>query len=274
MRVCTSVRCRIPGTVTKRNAAASALAGLMPHRGCDSLPAAAKGPIATVSLMASPLVILGAGGLGREVLGLVEAINAAGERPAWDLLGFLDDNAALHGRVLCEKPVLGSIEWLKTGQGEQPIAAVPAVGDAHVRATFIRKTESFGARVPTLIHPQASVSRFSQVGRGTVICGESCITPDVAVGDGVFVNMACTLGHDDRIGSFVTFGPGVNVCGAVRVGDYTFLGAGSVLLNGVTVGSRVMVCVGAVVSQDVPDNTVVAGNPAVVVKRKSPERGT
>jgi sugar O-acyltransferase (sialic acid O-acetyltransferase NeuD family) len=218
--------------------------------------------------MASPLVILGAGGLGREVLGVVEAINAAHSSPFWDLLGFLDDDAKVHGRTLCEKPVLGSVEWLKDHRFNEPIAAVPSVGDAHVRAALLRQTEQLGGRVPTLIHPQASLSRFSRVGKGTVICGESCITPDATIGDGVFVNMSCTLGHDDMIGSFVTFGPGVNVCGSVRVGEYTFLGAGSVLVNGITVGVNVMVCAGAVVAHDVPDNVVVAGNPAVVVKRK------
>jgi sugar O-acyltransferase (sialic acid O-acetyltransferase NeuD family) len=220
--------------------------------------------------MAEPLVILGAGGLGREVLGLIEAINAACKKPPWELLGFLDDDASKHGKMLCEKPVLGPLALLREHQGGKPLAAIPAVGDPYVRAAFVRQTVEAGGIVPTLIHPQASVSRFSTVARGTVVCGESCITPDAHVGEGVFINMSCTLGHDDRIGSYVTFGPGVNVCGGATVGDYAFLGAGSVLLNGVTVGAHVMVCVGAVVAQNVPDNSVVAGNPAVVVKRKPP----
>lgn len=53
--------------------------------------------------------------------------------------------------------------------------------------------------------------------------------------------------------------------GAVRIGAYSFIGAGSIILPGVTIGKGCIIGVGALVNKDVPDYSIVVGNPAKVV---------
>lgn len=52
----------------------------------------------------------------------------------------------------------------------------------------------------------------------------------------------------------------------VRIGNGSWIGARAIILPGVTVGERCLVAAGAVVSKDVPDRTLVAGNPARVIR--------
>lgn len=83
------------------------------------------------------------------------------------------------------------------------------------------------------------------------------------------------------IGDNVTFGPNVTILshdasaqvhlgytrlGLVNIGDNVFIGAGSIVLPGVTIGSNVVIGAGSVVTKDIPDNVVVAGAPARVIK--------
>ena len=59
----------------------------------------------------------------------------------------------------------------------------------------------------------------------------------------------------------------------VRVEDGVFLGTGAMVLAGVTIGARSFVGAGAVVTQSVPANCVVAGNPARVIRHADPVTG-
>jgi len=81
--------------------------------------------------MKTDLVVLGAGGFAREVLWLVEDCNA--NDPVWNVLGFIDENRELHGRTLCDVPVLGGLEWLNDKAG---IHLISGVGGNAVRRRF------------------------------------------------------------------------------------------------------------------------------------------
>jgi len=104
----------------------------------------------------------------------------------------------------------------------------------------------------------------------------------IVIGDRVFINsgvvvmsvLEVTIGNDVAIANEAyimdTDSHGVEgrpVKNApVRIGDGSWIGARAIILPGVTIGRRCLVAAGAVVSRDVPDDTLVAGNPAQVVR--------
>jgi len=53
--------------------------------------------------------------------------------------------------------------------------------------------------------------------------------------------------------------------GKLDIGNNVFIGMNSILLKGITIGSNVVIAAGSIVTKDIPDNTVVAGNPARVI---------
>ncbi|MGI9263259.1 MAG: acetyltransferase, partial [Woeseiaceae bacterium] len=111
----------------------------------------------------------------------------------------------------------------------------------------------------------------STVGEGAVFCANTMLTGDLEIGRHFHCNIYSYVAHDCRIGDFVTFAPRVSCNGRVHIDDYAYIGTGVVLKQGtqdapLRVGRGAVVGMGAVVTKDVPDHTVVVGNPAKVIR--------
>lgn len=89
----------------------------------------------------------------------------------------------------------------------------------------------------------------------------------------VFINRGASIGHHCRCGAFASIGPGAVLSGGASVGKGSFIGAGAIVVPGVTIGDNVVVGAGAVVREDVPDHTMVAGNPANTIASDIPGYG-
>jgi sugar O-acyltransferase (sialic acid O-acetyltransferase NeuD family) len=214
--------------------------------------------------MKQDIVVLGAGGHGREILWLLDECNA--EQAAWNVLGFIDENPALHRRPRCETRVLGGFEWLK---GKRNVHLVSGVGDSAVRRRFARLGRELGLPFATLVHPDVKRSRFVEIGEGTAVFAGSILTTQVRVGRHASINLACTLSHDVVVDDFCTLAPGVHVSGAVHLGEDVTVGTGAVILPGRQVGRNTTIGAGAVVSEDLPADGVAVGVPARVIKTKA-----
>lgn len=208
------------------------------------------------------LVIIGAGGQARELLAMIEGLEGN-----FNLVGFLDDDKGvadeIHG-----VPVLGDVQWLRS----HPLVVVAiGIGLGAARLNVVRKIRGMGPRrFPGITHPGASVGPRVNVGEGVLTCAGAILTTDIAIGDHVLLNFACTVGHDAVIEDFATIAPGAHVSGAVRVGEGADIGTGSSILQGVSVGEWAVVGAGAVVVHDVLPNTTVVGVPARVIEERQP----
>lgn len=213
------------------------------------------------------LVILGAGGHGREVLDLVEAINA--ERERLEVLGFLvDPEYETAGTVIHEIPVLGGLDWLAAHAAEVKVAC--GLGYPEVRYRMVRRAEAVGARFVSLVHPRAILTRWVDLGAGVVVAAGCILTNRIRLGDHVQLNVGTTIAHDCRLESFASTAPGVHVAGHVVLEEGAYLSTGVNVIPGVTVGRWSVVGAGAAVVRDIPANCVAVGVPAVP-RRERPE---
>ena len=211
------------------------------------------------------IVIIGAGGFGREVQWLIERINTI-QGEAWNLLGYVDDGLTI-GTQIDDLPVLWNSDDLVNIKEE--LAVVCAIGASRTRKKVLDKiTGNNYLTFPNLIDPSALSSKRNQLGKGNIVCAGNIFTVDICMGDFNIINLDCTIGHDVNIGSFVTLYPSVNVSGCVTVGDETELGTGSHLIQGVTVGAETVIGAGTVVIRDVPARCTAVGNPAKVIKSR------
>jgi maltose O-acetyltransferase len=87
----------------------------------------------------------------------------------------------------------------------------------------------------------------------------------IRIGNNVTITNATILAHDASTHIFM----GYSKVGGVDIGDNVFIGYGSIILPGVNIGNNCIVGAGSIVSKDVPDGSVVAGNPARVICRTS-----
>jgi sugar O-acyltransferase (sialic acid O-acetyltransferase NeuD family) len=210
------------------------------------------------------LAIVGAGGHGREVLDVVEAINR--ESAAFELVGFVADRA--DHEVLARRGAahLGSVDDLASRRipgVDGDVDLVLAVGDPTTREVLARR---LGVLDPTwvvaLVHPLASIGSDVTLGAGTVVAAGARVTTNVRVGLHVQVNVNAVISHDCIVADHATLSPGVLVNGAATIGTGALIGTGGVVTPGRTVGDWAVIGAGAVVVRDVPAGVTAVGVPA------------
>jgi transferase family hexapeptide repeat protein len=82
----------------------------------------------------------------------------------------------------------------------------------------------------------------------------------------VLINRGASVGHHASLGEFTSIGPSATLAGEVALKQGAMVGAGAVVLPQVTLGEHSIVAAGAIVTRDVPDRSLVMGNPARVVR--------
>jgi sugar O-acyltransferase (sialic acid O-acetyltransferase NeuD family) len=209
------------------------------------------------------LVIVGAGGFGRETADVVEALNAAAPEPVWDLLGIADDAPSDENRERLDArglKHLGTVADLVAGTARP--AYVIGIGSPQVRRALAERLDAAGFRAATLVHPQASVGSRCRLGEGTVVLAGARVTTNIVLGRHVHLNPNVTVGHDTVLEDYVSMNPASSVSGDCVVGAGALVGVGAVVLNQVRVGAGAVVGGAACVVRDVPAGVVVKGVPA------------
>lgn len=203
------------------------------------------------------VLIVGAGGFGREVLAW--ALAHPDHTRVWRIAGFLDDNASAMARFDTGFSVIGSI----SGHTVDPDALyLCALGAPEVKRQVCGPLLDAGAKFLTLVHPASVVGPRTQVGDGCVICPGAVVSCDVTLGALVTVNLNATVGHDAVIGEYSTLSAHADVTGFVRLGEAVFLGSRAGVVPGKTIGDRVHIGAGSTVITDVPAGERVFGVPA------------
>lgn len=206
------------------------------------------------------LLIVGAGGLARETLGVVAASNRGGSR--WRVVGLVDDNPQLHGKAVGGATVVGGLDAITRFPQAQVVLCTGRPDDPASRWRLAAALDLPPDRYATLVHPAASLADSVSVGQGSIVFPGVAATADVRIGGHVVLMPSVTLTHDDVVESHATCGAGVRLAGRVRVETGAYLGAGALVRQDVAVGAWSLVGMGAVVLGDVPPSEVWVGAPA------------
>jgi sugar O-acyltransferase (sialic acid O-acetyltransferase NeuD family) len=218
--------------------------------------------IPTVPSRDVALVIVGAGGFGREVLDVVEAMNDAGAEI--DFVGYVDD-AETSVPLLDRRgaPYLGPVGGLTVaGRVDERAGFVIGIGAGEVRRRLDAILTSAGRRPLVLIHPMATVGGDCRIGEGCVLAAGARVTTNITLGRHTQLHVNATIGHDSVLDDFVSVYPGATVSGSVHLADAVTIGTGANVLPGVSIGAGAFVGAGAVVIADVEPGVTVVGVPA------------
>lgn len=211
-------------------------------------------------MLIDQVVIIGAGGFGRETLDVLRAQDKVGEAAVLQrFLGFLDDgtpDTALLARLGAAH--LGPVEHLSQLPGARYLIGV---GDPKARQMLDERATALGAEATSAIHRSASYSDV-EFGPGAVVTAGVRLTNNIRVGRHVHLNLNCTVGHDAVLGDYVTVNPLASISGNVTIGDRVNVGTGANIIQNVTVGDDAVIGAGAVVLKDVPAGATVVGVPA------------
>jgi len=216
------------------------------------------------------LVVIGAGGFAREVAWLAREINAVD--PTYEFLGFVVTDLSRLGPYDSRDQMVGDYGWLEANRKKVDALAI-GIGNprARLKVGSELSTEFPELDWPALVHPNVVYDReLCAFGRGAIVCAGTIATVNVVLEDFAMVNLACTLGHEARIGEGSVLNPTVNISGGVTLEAGVLVGTGAQILQYVRVGRGATVGAGAVVTRDVEAGETVVGIPAKSLKRKEP----
>jgi sugar O-acyltransferase (sialic acid O-acetyltransferase NeuD family) len=208
-----------------------------------------------MSKLERSVVLVGAGMHGRVVRDLCRDAKI-------EVDGFLDDFAPPGTRV-DDVEVLGTLEHLNDTTFLRSRQFIVTIGNNIARQAIACRIESKGGSLATAVHPNCVISPTAKIGTGTVLVGANMVFSRAEIGKNVLVDPDATIGAETVIADGVYICPGVHLGAGVRVGKQAFIGLGAVVLPSTVIGSLSIVGAGAVVNRDVPDGTLVVGNPAL-----------
>ena len=213
--------------------------------------------------MLKDIVIIGAGGVGRETALIIEDINEVNEQ--WNLLGFVDDNESIQNKNINGYDVLGKLEYLINY--EKSVYVVCAIANYKVKKIIVEKLkQNKNIGFATLIHPSTKINKTVQIGEGCLIYQNVIVTANINIGNHVIISPKSGIGHDSNVGNYCSILWNVNISGNVIINEGVLLGSGSTIIQGLTIGKNAIIGAGAVVIRNIPENTTSVGNPTRIVK--------
>ena len=217
----------------------------------------------TTASQAPECVILGGGGHAKILIDTLRLSGAA--IPC----AVLDSDRSRWGQELLGVPILGDDSLLPelTGQGVKWFAVgVGSTGDNRPRQRLFEVGLSHNLSPLTIIHPTAARSKWAEVGPGAQLLPLCIVNAGAKLGANVIVNNGVIVDHDCSLGDHVHVANGAHLSATVRIGKRAHIGTGATVRQGITIGEGAIVGAGAVVVKDVPDNVVVVGVPAKILR--------
>ena len=209
------------------------------------------------------IIIIGAGGVGKEVIFIIEQINI--KTPTWNILGIVDDNESLWGTEINGYKVLGGVNIIDRFKDRaiKPYIVI-AIANYKVKKAIVKKLkENF--KFATIIHPDVFIHSSVSIGEGTVIYPAVIMTTNITVGNHVIISPKCGIGHDSVIKDYTSLLWNVNVSGHDVIEEGVLMGSGSTVIQGKIIGKGAIVGAGAVVVKDVDKYTTNVGVPAKIM---------
>jgi len=202
------------------------------------------------------LVIIGAGGLAREVYDL--AMVCYEDNPDFSVKGFLSKETSNIEALGYPKALASSADY----QIEEGDVFFCAIGDVKRRKKVVERILEKGGRFINLIHPTASISPSVKLGVGIAIKSYCVISSDVSIGDFTYLQSSVIMGHDVKIGKYCQINSLSFFAGYAEIKDCVTVNAGAKLIQNVKVEDNAVIGMGSVVLTKVKEGTTVFGMPA------------
>ncbi|MBN1877189.1 MAG: acetyltransferase [Anaerolineae bacterium] len=208
---------------------------------------------------------LGAGGHTKVI---IDALQLIGD---YDIVGLLDPHPSLWGTKIMGVVVLGNDDLMPklfSQDVHYAFIGLGSAGDTHPRKQLYESAKQQGFQIAEIIHPGAVIATSVLRGEGLTLMANAVVNVAVRLGSNVIINTGAIVEHDCVIGDHVHIATGARLAGTVIVGECTHIGIGATVRQSLSIGHNVIVGAGAVVVNDIPDNVVVVGVPARILRRR------
>lgn len=208
--------------------------------------------------MKRPLILIGGGGHCKSV---IEVAESAG----YEIKGILDMPDEVGKEVLPGHKVIGTDDKIPQYVEECDfVITVGFIKNPALRIKLYNKVKAAGGRLATIIASTAHVSKYAELGEGTVIMHQAFVNAGAKIGDNCIINTFVNIEHDAEVGNQCHISTGTMVNGECKIGENCFIGSQSVCANCIEIASDIIVGAGSVVRKSIRMKGIYAGNPAIL----------
>lgn len=208
--------------------------------------------------MKRPLILIGGGGHCKSV---IEVAESAG----YEIKGILDMPDEVGKEVLPGHKVIGTDDEIPQYVEECDfIITVGFIKNPALRIKLYNKVKAAGGRLATIVASTAHVSKYAELGEGTVIMHQAFVNAGAKIGDNCIINTFVNIEHDAEVGNQCHISTGTMVNGECKIGENCFIGSQSVCANCIEIASDIIVGAGSVVRKSIRVKGIYAGNPAIL----------
>ena len=211
--------------------------------------------------MKQSLVIIGAGGLAREVYDLFLELWGNSSKEI-SFKGFLSDGPSNVEELGYPKVISTVMDYVP----EANDVFLCAIGNLKHRFITVQKIKERGGVFINLIHPKAIIAPSVKLGEGIIVKAFCVLDSQVCIGSYSYLQSSVIVGHDVEIGEYCQINSFSFIAGNVHVGNNCSINAGARIIQGTKIGSGSIVGIGSVVLRNVKTNTTVFGNPAKLLR--------
>lgn len=203
------------------------------------------------------LICIGGGGHCKSVIDVAES---AGFR----IKGILDI-PELVGTTVLGYPIIGTDDQIEEYINNSVfIVTVGHIKDVTLRIKLHQKITGLGGTLATIIASTAHVSKYAQLGEGSVIMHKAIVNADAIIGRGCIINTFANIEHDAQIGDYCHISTGAMINGNCKVGSGTFIGSQSAMVNGIEIVDGCLIGAGSLIRKSIKQKGVYSGNPAIL----------
>jgi len=208
--------------------------------------------------MKRSLILIGGGGHCKSV---IEVAESAG----YEIKGILDIPDEVGKEVLPGHKVIGTDDEIPQYVEECDfVITVGFIKNPALRIKLYNKVKAAGGRLATIIASTAHVSKYAELGEGTVIMHQAFVNAGAKIGDNCIINTFVNIEHDAEVGNQCHISTGTMVNGECKIGENCFIGSQSVCANCIDIASDIIVGAGSVVRKSIRVKGIYAGNPAIL----------
>jgi sugar O-acyltransferase (sialic acid O-acetyltransferase NeuD family) len=201
------------------------------------------------------LILVGGGGHCKSVIDVAESAG-------FQIHGILDITENVGKQVLGYSIVGTDYQIPDYVNDALFIVTVGHIKDAALRIKLHQKIVVAGGRLATIVASSAHVSKYAEIGEGSVIMHHAVVNADAIIGKGCIINTFANIEHDARIGDYCHISTGAMINGNCVVGNETFFGSQSVMVNGLEITSGCIIGAGSLVRKNAMQKGIYSGNPA------------
>lgn len=207
--------------------------------------------------MTKNLILVGGGGHCKSV---IEAAESAG----YNILGVLDTPENVGKQVLAYSVIGTDDDIPQYVDKAEFVITVGFIKNPALRIKLYNKVKAAGGRLATIIASTAHVSKYAELGEGTVIMHQAFVNAGAKIGDNCIINTFVNIEHDAEVGNQCHISTGTMVNGECKIGESCFIGSQSVCANCIEIASDIIIGAGSVVRKSIRVKGIYAGNPAIL----------